>query len=552
MSTGPASAIVSRGAPRSLREAWVALAGLSAVFLFEMLDNSILNVALPTIGRDLHASTTALQWVTGAYAVVFGGLMLAFGAVADRFGRRRIMLIGLVLLGRASLATAFVSTAEQLIAVRVAMGVAAAMTTPGSMALAFRLFDDDGLRVRAMTLISTVGLVGLAIGPTVGGLVLAVAPWPVLLLINVPVAVLAMIGVRPGIAADAAGDLHRDPVDVAGAGLGTATIVLALVAPTAVRQRGRRVVAAVAGRPAAAVAAAVLFVLRERSARHPLLDLELVAHPLVSSGLAFKAAAGLATAGLGYLVTLQLQLDWGWSPALAAVGMLPQVVVLVAGGAFVGPFVRRVGLERAAWISSVAVVLGLAVYGLLGNFGYLWVALALVLVAAGHAGGRRRRRDQRAARPAREPDHDRGGAGRHRHRGRHRRRHRRHRHASWPRCSPATIATAGWSGQQTAEFRETVTIAGLVLTVVAAALVGFGIVRSRPKPGGPGFLQRPDQARRVPRPLVPHAVDEQRRRRVRGPSPRRPRRRPHPVQHLRRMHPHVLVELLDVAPADTA
>lgn len=77
--------------PRSLRDAGVALAGLSAVFLFEMLDNSILNVALPTIGRDLHASTIALQWVTAAYAVVFGGLMLVFGAITDRFGRRRIM-----------------------------------------------------------------------------------------------------------------------------------------------------------------------------------------------------------------------------------------------------------------------------------------------------------------------------------------------------------------------------------------------------------------------------------------------------------------------------
>src|ERR1700709_2873798 len=84
------------GTPASLREAWIALAGLSAVFLFEMLDNSILNVALPTIGRDLHASTTALQWVTGAHAVVFGGLMLLFGAVADRFGRRRLSLIGVV------------------------------------------------------------------------------------------------------------------------------------------------------------------------------------------------------------------------------------------------------------------------------------------------------------------------------------------------------------------------------------------------------------------------------------------------------------------------
>lgn len=82
-------------ARRSLREARVALAGLSAVFLFEMLDNSILNVALPTIGRELHASATGLQWVTGAYAVVFGGLMLVFGALADRLGRRRTMLVGL-------------------------------------------------------------------------------------------------------------------------------------------------------------------------------------------------------------------------------------------------------------------------------------------------------------------------------------------------------------------------------------------------------------------------------------------------------------------------
>jgi MFS family permease len=124
-----------------LRAAWVSLAGLSAVFLFEMLDNSILNVALPTIGRDLHASTVALQWVTGAYAVVFGGFMLLFGALADRFGRRRLMLIGLVLLGVASLATTFVATAEQLIIVRALMGMAAAMTTPGSAALAFRLFE---------------------------------------------------------------------------------------------------------------------------------------------------------------------------------------------------------------------------------------------------------------------------------------------------------------------------------------------------------------------------------------------------------------------------
>nr|WP_308129148.1 MFS transporter [Actinoplanes polyasparticus] len=251
----------------SLRSAWVALAGLSAVFLFEMIDNSILNVALPTIGRELHASTVGLQWVTGAYSVVFGGLMLVFGAVADRAGRRRVMLAGLTLLGAASLATALVTTAEQLIAVRAVMGVAAAMTTPGSIALAFRLFDDDQLRVRAMTLISTVGLVGLAVGPTAGGFVLAVAPWQALLLVNVPIAALAIAGIRAGIDPDDPAGLHRDPIDVPGAVLGTATIVLALVAPTLFVDRGSHSWAPWTA-AVAAVVAAVLFVVRERTARH--------------------------------------------------------------------------------------------------------------------------------------------------------------------------------------------------------------------------------------------------------------------------------------------
>ncbi|WP_433306810.1 MFS transporter [Actinoplanes sp. CA-030573] len=464
----------------SLRAAWMALTGLSAVFLFEMLDNSILNVALPTIGRDLHASTTALQWVTGAYAVVFGGLMLAFGAVADRFGRRRIMLLGLVLLGAAGLATAFVTTAGELIAVRAAMGVAAAMTTPGSMALAFRLFDDDKLRVRAINVISTVGLAGLAIGPAAGGFVLAVAPWPVLLLANVPIAALAFAGIRLGVAADDPAGLHRDPVDVPGAVLGTAAIVLALVAPTLFVDEGAGSWAPWAVTAGSGVAAA-LFARRERSARHPLLDLKLVAHPLVSSGLAFKAAAGLAVAGLGYMVTLQLQLDWGWSAGLAAIGLLPQVIVLIAGGALLTPFVERAGLERAARLSAATVVAGLAVYGLLGNLGYAFVALALALVAAGIrvvgvvAGtnvlrGLPADRTTIGAALTDTATEVTSGAG----------------IAMTGTILAAmftgSIATPHWSAQQTGEFRSAITIASLTLTVVAAALVAFGFARTRKAP----------------------------------------------------------------------
>jgi MFS family permease len=464
-------------APQSLRDAWIALAGLSAVFLFEMLDNSILNVALPTIGRDLHASALSLEWVTGVYAVVFGGLMLFFGAIADRFGRRRVMLVGLVLLAAASLATAFVTTADELIAVRAVMGVAAAMTTPGSIALAFRLFAGDGLRVRAMTLISTVGIVGLAIGPTVGGFVLAFAPWQVLLLVNVPIALLAFLGIRFGIARDDAAELHRDPLDLAGAVLGTAAIVLALVTPTLFVSAGTGSWAPWTS-TAATVVFAAAFVARERSARHPLLDLALIAHPLVASGLAFKAATGLAVAGMGYLVTLQLQLAWHWPPYLASLGMLPQVIVLIAGGPLSNRFIERVGLERSAWLSAIAVVGGLAVFALLGGRGYVWVAVALALVAAGiRVNGVVSGTNVMRGLPS-----NRTSIG-----------------AALVDTSSevatavgiaiagtilastftGTLASATWSAAQSAQFELAATIAGITLTVVAGALVAFGIARSR-------------------------------------------------------------------------
>lgn len=463
--------------PRSLREAWLALTGLSAVFLFEMLDNSILNVALPTIGRELGASLSVLQWITASYSVTFGGLMLVFGALSDRVGRRRIMLAGLVLLGVASLATATVATPAELLAVRAVMGVAAAMTTPGSMALAFRLFAEDSLRVRAMTLISTVGLIGLAVGPTAGGFVLAIAPWQTLLLVNVPVATLAFAGIAVGIAPDDRADLHPHPVDITGAALGTATIVLALVAPSAFVQIG-----AGSWEPWAAVAAAgcaaVGFVLRERSAAFPLLDLALLSHPLVSSGLAFRSAAGLATAGLGYLVTLQLQLQWGWTPAQAALGLLPQVVVLLAGGALIRPLMDRIGLERAAWLSSSAVVAGLAVFAALGRQGYAWVAGALALVAAGMrvvgvvAGtnvlrGLPPSRTTIGAALVDTASEVTSGAG---------------------VALAGTILAALVTGtlvreqsdvQEAATFGNAVTVAAVALTVAAGALVATGILRSR-------------------------------------------------------------------------
>jgi MFS family permease len=372
----------AKSAPKNLRAVWPAMVGLSAVFLVEMLDNTLLNVALPTIGRDLHASATSLQWVTGAYTVVFGGLMLLLGSFADRFGRRRMMFAGLTLLTLASLGTAFVQTSGELIAARVVMGVAAAMTAPGSMALSFKLFEDQSLRIRASAVISTVGLVGVAVGPTVGGLLLSVVPWQALLVVNAPIAVLSAVAIRAGIPADTADDLHRDPIDLPGALLGTTTIALALIAPTLFVQDSSS--SALPWLCAAGAAlSAVLFVLRERTTPHPLVDLTMVARPLVASGLAYQAAIGLATAGLSYTVTLQLQLAWGWTPAEAAIGLFPLVITMLAIGPFIDRIIDRFGTERPTILGTASVISGLVMYGLLGRHGYVWIAVALVLVSAG-------------------------------------------------------------------------------------------------------------------------------------------------------------------------
>lgn len=464
-------------ARESLRPAWIALAGLSAVFLVEMLDNSILNIALPTIGHDLAASTIALQWITGAYAVVFGGFMLMFSALADRVGRRRVMLVGLGLLGLASLAVAFVTSAEQLIAVRALMGVAAAMTTPGSLALAFRLFHSDDARVRATTLISTVGLVGLAVGPALGGLVLTVLPWQALLMINAPVAAIAAISIRRGIASDHPSDLHREPLDYFGATLGTAAVALLLAAPTVFTQAGPRSVSAWL-LLAAGIAAMGLFVVRARTARNPIVDLRLIARPLVSSGLLYKTATGLAVAGLGFFVTLLLQLDWGWTPFWAAVGMLPQVAVLLLGGLVIAPIVRRLGLTLVAWLSAAGVVVGLAVFAVLGHFAYFWVAVALVLVAF----GMRLNRVVAGTNVMKGMPTDRTTLG-----------------ASLVDTSTevasgigvaiagtvlavfftGSIAADRWTSTQADQFETATTVGGLALTLISAALVAWGYRRSR-------------------------------------------------------------------------
>ena len=244
----------------SLKAAWIPLAALCLAFFVEMVDNTLLTIALPTIGRDLGGGTTSLQWVSGAYALTFGGLLLTAGSAADRLGRRRVLLVGLAAFGVISLGVLAVHTTGQLIALRAALGIAAAMMAPITNSLVFRLFDEDALRMRAITVMMVVGMSGFILGPLLGGTALAHVRWQWLLVVNAPIALIAWAGVRLGVSADRPEGLSGDKLDLPGGVLSIVAIGLACYTATSGVQHGWLSVAT-CGSAIGALLAGAVFVL---------------------------------------------------------------------------------------------------------------------------------------------------------------------------------------------------------------------------------------------------------------------------------------------------
>lgn len=372
-------------APRtyaSLKAAWIPLAALCLAFFVEMVDNTLLTIALPTIGRDLGGDTTALQWVTGAYSLTFGGLLLTAGSIADRFGRRRVLLVGLAVFGAVSLTVVLISTAGELIAVRAALGVAAAAMAPITNSLVFRLFDDEKLRMRAMTLMIVVGMSGFVLGPLVGGTMLAHLSWHWLLLINAPIALIAWIGVRLGVPADRPDGLTRDRLDLPGAALSIATIGLACYSLTAGVQFGWLspvTIASILG----AVASLVLFIWRERAAASPMLDLSLLRSGTVRGASIAQVGTSIAMAGVMFALIIHFQYAWGWSPMLAGLANLPLIVTMIAATPLSEWLAGRFGHRIATLVGAGFLAAGLAGMAWGVESGYLVIALAMVVFTIG-------------------------------------------------------------------------------------------------------------------------------------------------------------------------
>ena len=366
----------------SLRSAALPLFALCLAFFVEMVDNTLLSIALPTIGRDLGSGTTALQWVTGAYSLTFGGLLLTAGSAADRLGRKRVLMVGLAAFGAISLAVVLVSTPGELIVLRAALGICAAAMAPVTMSLIFRLFDDEALRMRAITVVMLVGMSGFVLGPLLGGTALAHVGWQWLLVVNAPIALIAWIGVRFGVPKDRPEDLTDDALDLPGTVLSVLTIGLACYTLTSGVENGWLSLVTWAS-ALGAIASLVSFVRRERSTASPMLDLSVFASGPARGAAITQMGSAITMAAMMFGLILHFQYAYGWSPVRAGLANLPLIVTMIAATPVAEQLAKRYGHRIACMIGA-----GLLTVSLLGlawsvDHGYLAIAVSMVVMTVG-------------------------------------------------------------------------------------------------------------------------------------------------------------------------
>jgi EmrB/QacA subfamily drug resistance transporter len=374
----------SVGPARTLRAGLPVLAALVLATLVVTIDNTVLNVALPSIARDLDASTGQLQWVVNAYSLLFGGLLLTGGSLADRLGRRRVLLGGLVAFACASLLVLSVSSAEGLIAVRAVTGACAAFLMPSTIALLYRSFEGSA-RATAVGIAGAAGALGFVLGPLIGGALLEVFAWQAVFVVNVPLAAVAGVVAWRAIPRDAprAVGAAAAPADLAGTALSLGAM-LGLVAALVDGPEHGWLSAWVLGPAAASLLCGWSFVRWELRAAHPMLDVRTVGARAVAGPGVVQLGLMLAISGSLFLITQQLQVVMGYSPIEAGVRSSPIAIGVIGGGALLSLVSRWWGAAWAAALGLLGCSVAIAGVALaLPHGGYWPLAAGLLVFGAG-------------------------------------------------------------------------------------------------------------------------------------------------------------------------
>ena len=366
---------------------------LVAAFMV-VLDFSIVNVALPSIERELHMRADAVQWVVTGYAISFGGLLILGGRAADLLGRRRMFIVGLVAFALASLAGGLAQDPVLLIAARVIQGAGAAIVAPAALSLITTSFPEGPERTRAIGLYGAVSSVGFVAGQVLGGVLVQFTSWRAVFLVNVPVGLIAaalapaILGTaakaaKTATTAKAATSTHR--LDVRGALLITSAVALIVFAVSQGVVLGWTS-PLVIGAVAAAAAATAGFAKAETKHPDPLIRLSLLHRPGLRDGSMLSFLLGLWNGGEMLILSLYLQQVLHESPLFTGLAIAPQGVVGFAMGMLGPRLARRIGVRRLLVLTAAAAAIGFAGLTRLPAGGYSPVLLVVTLIGLGTAG----------------------------------------------------------------------------------------------------------------------------------------------------------------------
>jgi EmrB/QacA subfamily drug resistance transporter len=336
---------------------WKTLGVLSLSLVIIGLDNTILNVALPTLQHEFSASASKLQWMVDSYLLVFAGLLLVFGTLGDRFGRKLALQAGVSIFGLASLGALVADSADQVIVVRAAMGIGAALIMPATLSIIANLFVGEE-RGKAIAIWAALAAVGIGLGPLTGGLLLEWFDWSAVFMVNVPFAAAALLlGIRY---VPESRDPHPGSFDLLGAALSTAGFSILVYAIIEAPERGWTS-GLVLGSLAASVALLGSFLWWERRIEEPMLDLGFFRSARFSVGTAAVSVAFFALLGAIFALTQYLQFAHGYSAIEAGAIMTPIALGLMMGAGSSSKAVRRLGVARvvATGLTGLAVLLAL-------------------------------------------------------------------------------------------------------------------------------------------------------------------------------------------------
>ena len=304
---------------------WFSLGAVSFGLFMIMLDNTVVNVALPAIQRDLGADLSELQWVVTGYALTFAALMLIGGKVADAYGRRRIFVLGIAVFTLASLWCGLAESGDMLIAARVVQGAGAALMNPATLSIIAATFPAQQ-RGTAIGIWAGVSALALAIGPLVGGLITDHVDWSWIFFINVPIGVLAIAASYLFI--DETRDETHVRLDIPGlvtSGLGLFALTYGLIEANTYGWGSTRIVGAFV----VAAVALVAFVLLERHQRAPMLPLELFRNPTYTGANLVILLVALAMFGVFFFVSLYMQNILGYSAVQTGAAFLPMTILII-------------------------------------------------------------------------------------------------------------------------------------------------------------------------------------------------------------------------------